>query len=387
MLNVKVTRLQPVVSQNANKLRAIADIEIGNGLMIYGLLYKLNKDNEFYVQMPQHIGRDGDYHSTVEPLSKEFAARIKSEVEKANIEGKNYTPTSEESEPLRFTFNMRNGANGSVYGNMRINDDLLVHNISVKDRLDAETGNVVKFISLPSKQADNGQWWSVVRPSNDTVKEAINHYGISAIGKIAVETVGNIKYKDLNGDGKIDEDDRTRVGRGNRPELTYGLNLNCAWNGFDLSAQFTGGALFDVSLTGTYYNGYDDNTVWTQAFKEGANSPLYLVQNAYTVENPNGTFPRLTLGNQGHGGDNGLASTFWLRNGRYLRLKSVQLGYTFPKRWMSPVGIQNLRIYVEGSNLFTISGLPDGIDPESPGVNNGYYPQQRTIMGGITLTF
>ena len=55
MLNVKVTRLQPVVSQNANKLRAIADIEIGNGLMIYGLLYKLNKDNEFYVQMPQHM--------------------------------------------------------------------------------------------------------------------------------------------------------------------------------------------------------------------------------------------------------------------------------------------------------------------------------------------
>ena len=165
------------------------------------------------------------------------------------------------------------------------------------------------------------------------------------------------------------------------------MNLNCAWNGFDLSAQFTGGALFDVSLTGTYYNGYDDNTVWTQAFKEGANSPLYLVQNAYTVENPNETFPRLTRGNQGHGGDNGLAATLWLRNGRYLRLKSAHLGYTFPMRWMSPVGIQNLRIYVEGSNLFTISGLPDGIDPESPRVNNGYYPQQRTIMGGITLTF
>lgn len=197
MLNVKVTRLQPVVSQNANKLRAIADIEVGNGLMIYGLLYKLNKDNEFYVQMPQHIGRDGDYHSTVEPLSKEFAARIKAEIEKANIEGKNYTPTSEESDPLRFTFNMKNGANGSVYGNMRVNDDLLVHNISVKNRLDAETGNTVKFISLPSKQADNGKWWSVVRASNDTIKEAINHYGVSAIGKIAIETVGNINFKDL----------------------------------------------------------------------------------------------------------------------------------------------------------------------------------------------
>ncbi len=199
--------------------------------------------------------------------------------------------------------------------------------------------------------------------------------------------VGDIKYRDLNGDGKITEDDKARVGRNNRPELTYGLNLDCQWNGFDLSAQFSGGALFDVSLTGTYYNGYDDNTIWTQTFKEGANSPLYLVQNAYSIDNPNGTFPRLTLGSPGHGGDNGLASTFWLRNGRYLRLKSLQLGYTIPQSITRRVNIQKLRVFFQGSNLFTISGLPAGIDPESPGVNNGYYPQQRMIMGGITLTF
>ena len=155
----------------------------------------------------------------------------------------------------------------------------------------------------------------------------------------------------------------------------------------DFNAQFTGGALFDVSLTGTYYNGYDDNTIWTQTFKEGANSPLYLVENAYSIDNPDGTFPRITLGSPGHGGDNGLASTFWLRDGKYIRLKSAQLGYSFPRQWMQKINIQNLRIFVEGSNLFTISGLPEGIDPESPGVNNGYYPQQRTIMGGISLTF
>ena len=152
-------------------------------------------------------------------------------------------------------------------------------------------------------------------------------------------------------------------------------------------AQFTGGALFDVSLTGTYYNGYDDNTVWTQAFKENANSPLYLVQNAYTVLNPDGEFPRLTLGKQGHGGDNGLASTFWLRDGKYLRLKSAQLGYSLPRKWLKHIKVENFRIFIEGSNLFTIDGLPEGIDPESPGVNNGYYPQQRTVMGGISLTF
>lgn len=199
--------------------------------------------------------------------------------------------------------------------------------------------------------------------------------------------VGDIRYVDLNGDGKIDGDDKGFIGRTNRPELTFGLNLDFAWNGIDFNAQFTGGALFDVSLTGTYYNGYDDNTIWTQTFKENANSPLFLVENAYSIYNTDGTFPRLTLGATGHGGDNGLASTFWLRDGTYVRLKSAQLGYTFPGRWTSRINIEALRLFVEGQNLFTIDGLPEGIDPESPGVNNGYYPQQRLVMGGITLTF
>jgi TonB-linked SusC/RagA family outer membrane protein len=201
--------------------------------------------------------------------------------------------------------------------------------------------------------------------------------------------IGDIKYVDLNGDGLINEvGDKARIGRSNRPQLTYGLNLDFAWNGIDFNAQFTGGALFDISLTGTYYNGNDDNTIWTQTFKEGANSPLFLVENAYSVYNPEGTFPRLTLSNTGgHGGDNGLASTFWLRDGKYVRLKSAQLGYTFPRKWTEKIKVDGLRFFVEGQNLFTIDGLPDGIDPESPGVNNGYYPQQRLLMGGITLTF
>ena len=199
--------------------------------------------------------------------------------------------------------------------------------------------------------------------------------------------VGDIKYVDINGDGKVNEDDKGYFGRSNRPQLTFGLNLNIAWNGFDLNAQFTGGALFDVSLTGTYYNGYDDNTIWTQTFKEGGNSPLYLVQNAYSEFNKEGTFPRLTLSTTNHGGDNGLSSTFWIRDGKYLRLKTAQLGYTIPEKLTKRINIEALRFFVEGQNLFTIDGLPEGIDPESPGVNNGYYPQQRLLMGGITLTF
>jgi len=200
--------------------------------------------------------------------------------------------------------------------------------------------------------------------------------------------VGDIKYKDLNGDGKIDwEGDRGIFGKSNRPELTYGLNVNMTWNGFDMNLQFTGGALFMVSMTGNYYNGYDDNTIWTQTFKEGCNSPLFLVEGAYSVYNPNGEWPRLTLATTGHGGDNGLASSFWWRDGKYIRLKTAQLGYTLPKTFTRRFGVEGLRLFVEGNNLFTLSGLPKGVDPESPGVNNGYYPQQRNLMGGITLTF
>ncbi|GAO44072.1 putative TonB-dependent receptor [Flavihumibacter petaseus NBRC 106054] len=199
--------------------------------------------------------------------------------------------------------------------------------------------------------------------------------------------VGDIRYKDLNGDGKIDYQDRGLIGRPNRPELMYGLNLGASWNGFDINAQFTGGALFEVSLTGTYFNGYDDNTIWTQTFKEGANSPLFLVENAYSVDNPNGTFPRITLSSTTHGGDNGLASTFWFRNGTYVRLKSAQIGYSIPESMTRRIGVNRFRVFAEGSNIFTISGLPEGVDPESPRVNNGYYPQQKIFAAGVTLTF
>lgn len=199
--------------------------------------------------------------------------------------------------------------------------------------------------------------------------------------------LGDIRYRDVNGDGIIDDQDRMRVGRSNRPEIMMGINLGASWNGFDLSMQFTGGFKFDVSLLGIYYNGAADNTVWTQTFKEGANSPLWLVKNSYSDINPNGKYPRITEPYNSYQNSNGLSSTFWMMSGNYLRLKTAQLGYTLPKRWMDTIGIERVRVFVEGSNLFTIDSLPTGIDPESPRVNNGYYPQQRTIMGGINVTF
>ncbi|MFA6704221.1 MAG: TonB-dependent receptor, partial [Bacteroidales bacterium] len=108
------------------------------------------------------------------------------------------------------------------------------------------------------------------------------------------------------------------------------------------------------------------------------------VTGAWTEENPNAKYPRLTVSSPTN--NNGLASTFWYKNGTYLRLKTTQIGYTIPSKILDYAKIKNLRVYIEGSNLFTLDKLPKGIDPESPGVNNGYYPQQRTFMCGITIT-
>lgn len=197
--------------------------------------------------------------------------------------------------------------------------------------------------------------------------------------------IGDIKYVDLSGDGVVSYEDKAFTGRSNRPKLTAGLNFSMSWRNFDFSTLITGAAMFDISLTGTYYNGNDDNTIFTQTFKEGGNTPVYLAENAWRPDNQNGIYPRLTVSSPTN--NNGLASTFWFRDGKYLRVKSMQFGYTLPKHVCERMGIGSVRLYVEGANLFTLSGLPEGIDPESPGVNNGYYPQQKTYMGGISVNF
>ena len=138
-------------------------------------------------------------------------------------------------------------------------------------------------------------------------------------------------------------------------------------------------------MLGTYYNYCDDNTIWTQTFKEGANSPLWLVQDAYSIDNPNGKYPRITLSNVTHGGDNGLASTFWMRNGNYIRLKTAQLGYTLPKQFIGKAHINNIRVYFMGTNLLTFSSFKLW-DPELGSSNGRAYPLSRTYTLGMTIS-
>lgn len=198
--------------------------------------------------------------------------------------------------------------------------------------------------------------------------------------------VGDIKYKDLNGDGVIDlVNDVKIISDGSIPKWNYGLNLSAQYKWLDFSAFFQGAADFDVALQGYYGSGTQSTTNFTKPFAADGNTPYFLVENSWTPENPNAEFPRLTTRlsiNQ-----NAVSSDFWLKSGNYIRLKNIQIGATLPNSLYSKAGIQAVRLYISGSNIFTLTKLNKyGLDPEAPSVNNGYYPQQRVYTFGINVT-
>lgn len=202
---------------------------------------------------------------------------------------------------------------------------------------------------------------------------------------------GYIKYLDRNGDGVITyAQDMGYVGKSSIPTHTGSLNLFGDYKGFDFDVLFSWGLGSEVALTGVYTasgsKGIMDNTGYTKPFYHGGNSPVYLVEKSWTPENTNAEFPRLSL--VPISSNNAFSSTFWYKNGDYLRLKTAQIGYNLPKQWLSYIGIGGFRVYAEGYNLLTFSKVNKyNIDPESPAVNNGYYPQQRTFSLGVKVTF
>ena len=202
---------------------------------------------------------------------------------------------------------------------------------------------------------------------------------------------GYIKYVDRNGDGKITyAQDMGYVAGSPYPKVQGSLNLFASWKGFDIDMLWQGATGRTVSLTGVYTaTGSEyvmDNTFLTKPFYHGGNSPLFLLENSWLPDNKEGEFPRPSI--TPLSSNNAYSSTFWYRDGSYLRLKTLQIGYTVPQSVLRFFGVTALRFYVQGSNLLTFSGLTKyNIDPEQPAVNNGYYPQQKVYQAGVKITF
>lgn len=196
--------------------------------------------------------------------------------------------------------------------------------------------------------------------------------------------LGDIRYIDTDGDGRITYDDRVEIARTRHPELVFAINGDLEWKGIDFSFMFQGASLYTQMLQHTWNNGVEDMTPLTRPFYGGGDTPpRYLVEGSWRPDNTDARYPRLTATG---GGNNAFPSDFWFINGSYVRLKNITIGYTLPKVLLSKTGINNLRVYMAGLNLLTFSSFKY-LDPEAPSALQGYYPQQKSISLGLELSF
>lgn len=192
---------------------------------------------------------------------------------------------------------------------------------------------------------------------------------------------GDVKFVDYNNDGFINADDRVRIYKNNIPTFTFGANIEMNYKGFDLSILIqgaTGGVAYITSEAGRFGN-------YLQSFAE----------DRWTPDNPTASGPRTF--NRGNYYWASYSNDFWLRKTDYVRLKTMQLGYTIPSSLIQKVGIDNLRVYVSGYNLLTYSPDMKDFDPElgasstdrnaAPSIVGYNYPLQRVVSMGLTLGF
>lgn len=191
--------------------------------------------------------------------------------------------------------------------------------------------------------------------------------------------LGDMKYKDLNGDDKITTDDMGPVGYSNWPEVTYNFSGGFTWKGFDLSVLFQG--TDNVSVSFSSAAAYPFTADWGGAQK-------WHMERWSPERYANGekiSFPRVELSpDKQH---NYQPSSFWVQDASYLRLKNLELGYRFTAKALQRLGLNSMRIYVSGNNLLTWDNLKYGKDPDARELWGRVYPPMRVFNGGVNFQF
>jgi TonB-linked SusC/RagA family outer membrane protein len=193
---------------------------------------------------------------------------------------------------------------------------------------------------------------------------------------------GDAVYKDLNGDGEIsDYGDRTYAGNPRTPEIHFGIPIGFQYKGIDFSVLFQGAANASVLLDGAAVY---DFPLFDQD-KMGKVKPMHL--NRWTPETAEtATYPALSL--EDRTVNKNPNSSLFLYDAKYIRLKNMEIGYTFPSKWVGKLGLQQIRVYAQGLNLFTWDGLDEvDIDPETNSGSGSWYPVQKVYNFGIDITF
>lgn len=197
---------------------------------------------------------------------------------------------------------------------------------------------------------------------------------------------GDIKYKDVNGDGKIDNNDRVAIGNTDRPSFVYGMGLSASWKGFDASVHFQGTGSSSFLVSGSLIHPFSFGT-WGNILTDIVNSSRWIseeISGDPSTENPNAVYPRLKYGGE-RNVNNTQQSTHWLRDGSYLRLKTLEIGYTFPKHLVNKIRFNNIRIYLTGTNLLTFSKFKLW-DPEARSSDGSFYPMTKAVTIGLNVS-
>ncbi len=195
---------------------------------------------------------------------------------------------------------------------------------------------------------------------------------------------GDMKFQDINNDGKISGDDRVRSDKTQRPWFTGGASINLGYKQFDLAMLFQG-AMGGLQLVGLTESGDIGNYL------------KYDYDHRWTIDNPTSEYPRLTNRNNRYytnvgsgggftGGSGGGINDYFLKSNNYLRLKNVEIGYNLPSEIGSKIGLANFRVYVNGLNFITFDKIKVW-DPEATTTSGQYYPQARVLSAGVRVAF
>ena len=279
--------------------------------------------------------------------------------------------------PAQNAGSMQNtGFDLSLFHNNRINKDF---SYAVNLNIAYVKNKITDMCGTEGENPDDSKYWYLEGYALGSF------YGYEAIGyfnteeelandakRTGTEQLGDIKYRDLNNDGKIDAaNDRKVIGK-DKPSWTGGLNIALYYKDFDFSAFFQGA--FDVY---GYYTGESSYAFYNSG------KVLERHLDRWTPENHNASYPRITKDSQ----INFSTSSFWLQDASYVRLKNISLGYNIPSVLTQKIGVDKVKVYISGENLLTFSGL-EGIDPEAPASNRGaYYGNVKKVSLGLKVSF
>lgn len=336
----------------ANNYNIGVDGTLFGGNLDFSLEYFYNKRNQILIQLSGSTPLTSGINNLLPPVNA-------GEVENKGFE---------------FSFNYNGGSSSGLRWSVGANGGYARNEVVFLD----EVPGIPDYQRREGKPigSRDGQWLvyqsdGVFQTQADIESESLDYSAI--VGSNSNLRPGDMKFEDVNGDGKIDADDRVRADENLVPTFTFGIPLNFSYKNFDLSLLFQG-------ATGAQLR------VQTESGDIG-NFLKYSHDNRWSIDNPSSEHPRLaSRGNTYYTNGGAGNNTYWLFDKDYLRLKNLEFGYTLPADVLQKVGLGSLRLYVNGLNLLTWSKF-DFFDPETENGAGTYYPQQRIINTGLSISF